>query len=101
PTSDTYKLETPFSTPLIQVQKRTRSNAQSPTSDWEHFAGWKKFIGTFSETPEAKQLLNAPIGPLLLEQISDGSGIEDILLWQSKKDIKNDLAKSVKEFQDT
>ncbi len=45
--------------------------------------------------------MNVPIGPLLLEQIADPSGLEDIFLWQSKKDIKNDLAKSLKEFQDT
>ena len=45
--------------------------------------------------------MNVPIGPLLLEQIADPSGLEDIFLWQSKKDIKKDLGESLKEFQDT
>jgi hypothetical protein len=96
-----YQLETSFNPPLIQIQKRTRVNAESPTSSWENFTGWKKFIESFSESPEGKELLNVPIGPLLLEKISGPAGLEDIFLWQSKKDIKDDLAKSQKEFQDT
>lgn len=96
-----YQLETSFGYPLIQIQKRTRDNAQSPTSGWETFNDWEDFIGPFCESPDGKELLSVPIGPLLLEQISDPAGIEDILLWQSKEAIKNDVAKSLKEFQDT
>lgn len=97
PKSDIYyQLETSFGHPLIQIQKRTRDNAS-----WEPFAGWKKFVESLSESPDGKELLNVPIGPLLLEQLDDPSGLEDIFLWQSKKDIKNDLGKSLKDFQDT
>lgn len=102
PKSNTfYQLETSFYAPLIQVQKRTRANAQSAASGWENFNGWKTFAQSFGDSPEGKELLNVPIGPLLLEQISDPASIEDIFLWESKKEIKRDLAKSLKEFQDT
>ena len=102
PKSDIYnQLETTFNPPLIQFQKKTRDSAKSPVSEWEKFDDWKKFAESFTETPEGKELLNVPIGPLLLEELSDPAGLEDIFIWQSKKDIKTDIKKSLKDFEDT
>jgi len=99
--SDFYKLENDYDPPVIHIQKRIRDNAQSLTSGWEIFDGWKEFSESFAGSLEGTELLNVPIGPLLLEKVSDPAGMEDIFLKQSTKEIKNDLAKSLKEFKDT
>ncbi len=96
-----YKLENAYDPPVIQIQKRTRDNAQSPASGWEIFEGWKEFSESFCESLECTQLLNVPIGPLLLEKVDGPAGMEDLVLKQTTKEIKNDLAKSLKEFEDT
>jgi hypothetical protein len=97
--SEEYELETLFGEPQIQFQKRIREN--NLVSDWQKFSGWKKFAGDFCTSPEGTQLLNVPIGPLLLEKVSDPSGIKDIILKQKKRDqIKEELIESKKEFQE-
>ncbi len=93
------RLETVFDPPVIQIQKRVRDNTQAPVSSWETFQDWKEFVEKFCESFEGGELLNAPIGPMLLERVDDSAGLEDILL-DSKK-IKADLKESLKEFNDT
>lgn len=100
--SDEYQLETVFDTPEIQLQKRIRENANSLTSGWQNFAEWKKFAEPFTTSIEGRELLNVPIGPLLLETISDPAGVKDIILKQKKRDeIKRELAESKKEFKES
>ena len=100
--SDEYQLETVFDPPVKQIQKRIRENAQSHPSEWQEFKGWEKFSEDFCESLEGRELLNVPIGPLLLEKISDPASIKDILLKQKTRDqIKTDLAESQKEFKET
>jgi hypothetical protein len=102
PKSDEYKLETVFDAPEIKIQKRLRENTQSPTSGWQEFKRWKEFTEPFCESIEGRELLNVPIGPLLLEKIDNPASIKDIILKQSKRDkIKAELAESQKEFKET
>jgi hypothetical protein len=99
---DETQLETVFETPVIQIQKRIRDNALSLPTSWIAFTGWKKFIETFSETLEGNELLNVPIGPLLLEKISGHSGVKDILLKQDiLKEVKTDLVEAYREYKET
>lgn len=100
--SEEYQLETIFDAPEIQIQKRIRENAQSLVTNWQKFGEWKKFVEPFCTSLEGRELLNVPIGPLLLETISDPAGVKDIILKQKKRDeIKKDLAESQKEFKET
>ena len=103
PKTEESQLKTVFDPPVVQIQKRIRDNAQSRTSEWQEFKGWQKFSEEFSESTEGRELLNVPIGPLLLEKISDPASIKDILLKQKKtrEQIKTDLAESQKEFKET
>ena len=99
--ADDTRLETVFDPPKIQIQKRIRENAQYLPSEWINFAGWKKFIEPFCEDADGRELLNVPIGPLLLETLSDNSGVRDILLKQDVlKEVKIDLAESYKEYKE-
>jgi hypothetical protein len=95
------QLQTAFDPPVIQIQKRVRDNKESAVSGWETFQDWKEFVEKFCESYEGIELLNAPIGPMLLEMVDDGSGLVDILLDKKESDIKSDLTKSLKEFNDT
>lgn len=89
---------TKYGTPEIQIHKRIKTGAT--TGEWENFAGWKKFLEDYCKLPEVQDLLNAPVGPLLIAKVSDPSGIKDIILKQSKRDeIKTDL-KDVKKDLD-
>ncbi len=100
--SSEYHLDTIFDDPEVQIQKRSRPNAQTLTSGWHNFAGWEKFSKEFCTSLEGKELLNVPIGPLLLETISDPAGIKDIILKQKKRtEIKTEFAESMKDFKDT
>lgn len=96
-----FDLETIFDRPIINVQKRTRDNAESAVSDWQKFDGWKKFVEDFCESLDGKELLNVPIGPLLLEKLSGPAGLEDLFIWQSLKEVKDDLKRDLKELKDT
>ena len=97
------RLETVFDPPVIQIQKRIRESTQLHPSDWLIFKGWQKFCEDFCQEIEGRELLNVPIGPLLLEKISDPAGVTDILLKQKKTrdQIKTDFAESSKEFKET
>lgn len=89
---------TSFGIPEIQIQKRITDGAT--TGDWETFGGWKNFLENYVERSEVGDLLNTPIGPLLIAKVSDPSGISDIILKQKKRDeIKTDL-KDVKQDLD-
>ncbi len=95
-------IDTVFDAPVIRKEKRIRENAQSPVSAWQTFNGWEDFVKPFCEELEGTELLNVPIGPLLLEKISDPASVKDIVLKQKKRDqIKKELAESQKEFKET
>jgi hypothetical protein len=101
--SDEYELHTEFGTPEIKIQKQVKETTQSKAGDWEKFGGWKDFLEKFCKLSEVGDLLNAPIGPLLLEKISNEAGVSDIiLLKQSKRDeIKTDVKEGKKELDET
>jgi hypothetical protein len=97
PNTEDIELNTQFGAPEINIQKKVKDGI-----DWEKFTGWKKFLEEFVGRPAVADLLNAPIGPLLAEKISDNSGVKDIILKQSKRDqIKTDLTKVKKELDET
>jgi uncharacterized protein DUF6603 len=90
-------LVTTFGTPEIQIQKRVREGAT--TGNWEKFGGWKDFVKQYVELSEVSDLLNSPIGPLLIAKESDPSGFGDIILKQKKRDeIKSDLKDARKDL---
>ena len=100
--SDQKELQTVFDAPEIGIEKRIRETAGAEPSEWKKFSGWKKFAEDFCESKEGGELLNVPIGPLLLEKVSEGSAVGDFILKQSKRDeIKKQLIESKKEFKET
>jgi uncharacterized protein DUF6603 len=100
--SDEYELHTEFGTPEIKIQKRVKETTQSNDGVWEKFGGWKDFVEKFCKLSEVGDLLNAPIGPLLLETISNDAGVKDIILKQSKRtEIKTDLKEVKKDLDET
>lgn len=100
--SDEYELQTIFGEPEIKMEKRIRETTDALASAWRQFDGWKEFVEQFCESKEGAELLAVPIGPLLLETISDKSSIKDIILKQSKRDeIKTDLKEVAKDLDDT
>ena len=103
PKTDEEQLETFFDPPVIHVQKRIRESAQHLPSEWHRFNEWEKFSEEFCDTLEGRELLNVPIGPLLMEKIDDPASVKDILLKQKsvREEIKTDLAESMKEFKDS
>jgi hypothetical protein len=103
PKSDEEQLETVFDPPVIHVQKRIRESAQHLPSEWHRFNEWGKFSEEFCETLEGRELLNVPIGPLLMEKIDDPTSIKDMFLGEKevREEIKEDLTESWKEFKET
>lgn len=90
-------LQTEFGTPEINIQKKLKN-----ALNWQKFEGWKEFLEKFVERQEVKDLLDAPFGPLLGEKISDGSGVTDLILKQSKRDeIKANLPQFKEDLDDT
>jgi hypothetical protein len=90
------ELETHFQTPVVEVHKRE----MALDSKWEKFGDWKSFVKDVCERVEGRELLNAPIGPLLLEKVSDSSGIQDIIkkrekLEEEKEEVMKDLEEAV------
>jgi len=91
------ELETEFGNPEINIQRKIKDGL-----DWEKFEGWKEFLENYCERKEIGDLLNSPIGPLLSEKISDGSGVTDLILKQSKRDeIKANLPQFKKDLDET
>src|SRR6185503_5536365 len=88
-------LQEEFGTPEIKIQKKIKN-----ALDWQKFDGWKDFLEKFVERKEVKDLLDAPMGPLLGEKISDGSGVSDIILKQSKREELKTSMSQVKEDLD-
>jgi hypothetical protein len=90
---------TSFGKPEIQIQKRIKDGAT--TSAWENFGEWKEFLESYLELSEVGDLLNSPVGPLLVKSIPDNSGITDIILKQSKRDeLKADLKDVKRDLDD-
>ncbi len=97
------ELHTIFGEPEIKVEKRIRETTETRASAWRAFDDWENFAEAFCESTEGAQLLDGPIGPLLLEKISgDSSGVKDIILKQKKRDeIKSDLRDTKKDLDAT
>lgn len=90
-------LQTQFGSPEIHFEKKLKN-----ALDWEKFDDWKAFLEDYCEREEVGELLNSPMGPLLAEKISDGSGVTDLYLKQSKRDeIKANLARAKEDIADT
>jgi len=96
---DDFALVTTFDPPVIQAQKRKMVKLGETEPAWEKFGDWKAFVEEFCSTDEAGILLNAPIGPILVDKLSDGASIKDIYLNKKKReeigkvpeDVKHDL----------
>ncbi|HKU72332.1 MAG TPA: DUF6603 domain-containing protein [Pyrinomonadaceae bacterium] len=90
-------LQTDFGQPEVNIQRKIKDGL-----DWEKFEGWKKFLEDYCARPEIGDLLNSPMGPLLAEKVSDGSGVTDLILKQSKRDeIKANATQFKKDLDDT
>ena len=97
---DDYELETRFQTPVIQAQRRDWVAEGTKTPDWKKFENWKDFVKAFCSSTDGGELLDAPIGPILLGKISDPSGIKDILKSKRTK-IKEDFESAKDEMKET
>jgi hypothetical protein len=91
-------LVTTFGEPKVLVQKLALAGQGSEAPRWEEFEDWKEFVEALIETPEGTELLNAPVGPLLLETLNDSSGLTDLINMRSK--LKKDTGESKKELDD-
>lgn len=92
-------LVTNFGEPLVEVQMLPLTGEGTEPAKWREFKRWKKFVEDFCTSTDGNELLNAPIGPLLLETVSDSSGIKDILK-SHRGDIKQDFAETEKELEE-
>ena len=91
------ELQTQFGKPEINFQKKIKN-----ALDWEEFKDWEPFLEEYCARPQVGELLNSPMGPLLAEKISDGSGVTDLILKQSKRDeIKANLTQAKEDVKDT
>ena len=96
---DPENFVTSFGAPELRFQKRIKDGATA--GEWEAFAGWKDFLEKYCELSEVSDLLNCPIGPLLIAKVSDPSGVTDIILKQKKRDeIKSDLKDVQRDLDD-
>ncbi|HYJ87819.1 MAG TPA: DUF6603 domain-containing protein [Pyrinomonadaceae bacterium] len=91
------ELQTQFGKPEIKFQKKIKDGL-----DWEEFKDWEPFLEEYCARQQVGELLNSPMGPLLAEKISDGSGVTDLILKQSKRDeIKANLPQFKEDVKDT
>ena len=90
-------LQTDFGQPEVNIQRKIKDGL-----DWEKFEGWKKYLEEYCERKDIGDLLNSPMGPLLAEKVSDGSGVTDLILKQSKRDeIKANFPQFKKDLEAT
>jgi hypothetical protein len=96
------ELGTSFEEPVIEVQKRDWVDFRSKQSAWKKFDKWEKFVETFCDSPDGGELLNAPIGPLLVEQASYTS-MKDLFGYkgEEKGTLNKEFEESKKEFKET
>jgi uncharacterized protein DUF6603 len=95
-------LVTTFEPSVIEVQKKDWLPDSAKQSDWEKLDDWKGFVQKFCGSKDGAELLDTPIGPFLLETVSDESSIKDLILKKSRRDaIKKDLAEVEKELDET
>ncbi|PYP89036.1 MAG: hypothetical protein DMF61_04900 [Blastocatellia bacterium AA13] len=98
------EIVTSFDPPAIKAEKRRLTKLGEEPLPWETFDDWPEFVTQFCEWPEGSALLNAPVGPLLLEKISDTSGIKDILVWREpsreQKEESEETKKELNEARD-
>lgn len=92
-------LVTTFGDPSIEVQKLAFVKGGEKPAEWKEFKDWNEFVEKFCELTDGKELLNAPIGPLLLETVNDTSSLKDILKSQ-RGAIKKDMEEADKELDE-
>lgn len=103
PFKQNYKWEpgdlfTDFGEPRVVVEKQYMTAHGAEPAEWEAFEAWQDFIEEFWETTDGSELLGAPIGPLLLDTVSDDSGVMD--LFRTGSEIKKDFEESKKEMRE-
>jgi hypothetical protein len=92
-------LVTTFAAPTVEAQKREMTRFCKEPAPWEKFGDWKKFVKDFCGSKDGGALLNAPIGPLLLETMSDSSSVKDILKSR-RGEIEKDIEETEKELEE-
>lgn len=92
-------LVTNFGEPSIEVQKLAFVREGAAPAKWEKFENWEDFVAEFCEAPDGNELLNAPIGPLLLETVNDTSSLKDILK-SHRGEIKKDIVEAKQELDE-
>ncbi len=97
---DDYEMVTQFDTPVIKAEKRDWVISGANQAEWEEFKDWKGFVKKVCASKDGKELLNAPIGPILLETMNDESSIKDILKSKRPK-VKEDFTKVKDELKET
>lgn len=91
-------LVTTFAEPQVEAQKLALKGQGSEAPQWETFEDWKEYVEEFCESPDGGELLNAPVGPLLLEPVDDSSGVMDI--FKKGSAIKQETDESKKELKE-
>lgn len=91
-------LVTTFAEPKIEVQKLALNGHGTEAPQWETFEDWEEYVEEFCESPDGGELLNAPVGPLLLEPVDDSSGVMDI--FKKGSAIKQETDESKKELKE-
>jgi hypothetical protein len=96
------ELGTTFEEPVISVQKQQWVAPLKPAKGWEKFKNWEEFVKDFCDSTDGGELLNAPIGPLLVEQASYTS-LKDLYGYKEddKGKPKEDYEAAKKEFAET
>lgn len=92
-------LVTNFGEPTVEMQMLPLKGEGSEPPKWQVFKDWKKFVDDFCKSTDGNELMNAPIGPLLLETVSNSSGIKDILK-SHRGEIKKDIEETKKELEE-
>ena len=93
-------IETIFGEPKVEAQKRGISPMDKEGDlAWEKCDDWKDIVERLAGSVDGKELLDAPIGPLLLEEISESS-IKDIYKIDAVKRDKEDAKEELKAARD-
>src|SRR2546423_8321495 len=92
-------LVTTFGDPSIEVQKLAFVKGGEKPAEWKEFKDWRPFVEEFCKSTDGGELLNAPIGPLLLETVNNTSSLKDILK-SHRGAIKKDMEEADKELDE-
>ena len=83
-------IETIFGEPKVEAQKRGISPVEKAGDlAWEKCDDWKDIVERLAESADGAELLSAPIGPLLLEELSESSLKDIYKIDPVKRDLKD------------